>query len=176
LRLPSNTCRDHEQSTLESGEVLRHRLDHLSEGLPILRPCRIAAQQQGGKLDRSYRTRAPTGDILAAFRQHQGAITAWFLALSISAALLAPVGLLLGRLAGGRHGRWITAAGIAAAAVQVIGLSRWFLLVPAISDDATFPAHTADAHHTFELLHTWLGEALGETRPPDPALAGTRCC
>ncbi len=25
------------------------------------------------------------------------------------------------------------------------------------------PAHTAAAHHTFELLHTWLGTVLGET-------------
>ena len=47
--------------------------------------------------------------------------------------------------------------------MQVIGLSRWVLFVPRISDDALVPAHTADAHHTFELLHTWLGKALGET-------------
>ena len=73
------------------------------------------------------------------YREHQGAVTAWFLVLVISAALLAPVGLLLGRLAGGRLGRWIAVIGVAAATVQVIGLSRWVLFVPRVSDDALVP-------------------------------------
>ena len=105
----------------------------------------------------------PTAEILTSYRENQGAISAWFLVLAIGAALLAPVGVLLGRTTTGKLGPWIAATGIAAATVQVIGLSRWVLLVPRISDDATIPSHTADAHHTFELLHTWLGEALGET-------------
>ena len=71
--------------------------------------------------------------------------------LVISAALLAPIGVLLGRLAGGSAGRWIAGLGIAGAAVQAIGLSRWVVLVPHVGTD------------TFELLHTWLGEVLGET-------------
>ena len=58
---------------------------------------------------------------------------------------------------------WIAGIGIAAAAVQVVGLSRWVLLIPRVSADATVPAKTADAHRTFELLHTWLGKVLGET-------------
>jgi Domain of unknown function (DUF4386) len=45
----------------------------------------------------------------------------------------------------------------------VIGLSRWVLFVPGLSEDATHPATAADARDTFETLHTWLGEALGET-------------
>ena len=53
--------------------------------------------------------------------------------------------------------------GIAAAAVQVIGLSRWVLLVPGVSDDATVAGHTDDAHRTFETLHFWLGTVVGET-------------
>ena len=105
----------------------------------------------------------PTAEILASFRDHEGAVTGWFLVLVVGAALLAPVGLLLGRLAGGRLGRWITGLGVAAAVVQVVGLSRWVLFVPGISDDALVPARTADAHHTFEVLHTWLGEIIGET-------------
>ena len=89
---------------------------------------------------------------------------AWFLVLVISAALLAPAGILLGRLAGGSLGRWIAGVGIAAATVQVIGLSRWVLLVPGISDDATRPRPDAPTPTTrFELLHTWLGTVLGET-------------
>ena len=74
-----------------------------------------------------------------------------------SAAMLAPAGILLGRLAG-RLGRWTAIVGVAAATVQVIGLSRWVLFVPGLSEDGS-----ADVRHTFELLHTWLGVALGET-------------
>jgi hypothetical protein len=106
---------------------------------------------------------SPTTDILERYRQHQGAVTTWFLVLVISAALLAPAGILLGRLAGGSRGRWIARLGVAAAAVQVIGLSRWVLLVPGISRDPTDPGRTADAHRAFELAHTWLGTVLGET-------------
>ncbi|HTF11672.1 MAG TPA: DUF4386 family protein [Asanoa sp.] len=105
----------------------------------------------------------PTAEILAGFRAHQGAVTFWFVVLVVSAALLAPVGLLLGRLAGGTRGRWIAGVGIAAAVVQVVGLSRWFLFVPGLSADALVPAKAVDAQHTFELLHTWLGEIIGET-------------
>src|SRR5262245_52558690 len=62
---------------------------------------------------------APTARILATFRPHQGVVTTWFLVLVVSAALLAPIGLLLARLADGRLGRWIAVTGIAAAVVQV---------------------------------------------------------
>ncbi len=105
----------------------------------------------------------PTEEILRSFHQHQSAVIAWFGVLALSAALLAPVGVLLGRAAGGRLGRWVAIVGVAAATVQVIGLSRWFLFVPGLSDDALDPARAADARDTFDLLHTWLGKALGET-------------
>ena len=107
--------------------------------------------------------KAPTPEILDSYRENQTAITGWFLALVISAALLAPIGVLLGRITGGILGKWITGVGIAAATVQVIGLSRWVLLIPGISDDATVPARTEGAHRTFEQLHFWLGTILGET-------------
>jgi hypothetical protein len=87
----------------------------------------------------------------------------WFGVLCLSAALLAPIGLLLGRLAGGRVGRWIAGLGIAAATVQVVGLSRWVVLIPRVSDDALDPSQTAAAHRAFERLHLWLGELVGET-------------
>jgi hypothetical protein len=73
------------------------------------------------------------------------------------------VGVLLGRVAGGKLGRWTAGIGVAAATVQVVGLSRWVLFVPGISDGAIVPARTAGAYHSFELLHTWLGKVLGET-------------
>ena len=106
----------------------------------------------------------PTAEILAAYRRQQAAVTTWFTVLVIGAALLAPIAILLGRLAStARSRRTITVIGIAAATVQVIGLSRWVLLVPGFSDDALDPARTADAHHRFELAHSWLGHAIGET-------------
>ena len=107
--------------------------------------------------------KSETSEILAMYRQHQAAVTGWVLVLTVSAALLAPAGVYLGRIAGGTLGRWIAVTGIAGATVQVIGLSRWVLLVPGISDDATDPARTADAYRRFELFHTWLGTVLGET-------------
>jgi len=105
----------------------------------------------------------PTDEILALYREHSTAVSGWFLVLVVGAALLAPAGMFLGRLTGGTLGRWIAITGIAAATVQVVGLSRWVLFVPGLSEDATDPALGADARHTFEQLHTWLGEALGET-------------
>jgi hypothetical protein len=105
----------------------------------------------------------PTADILDLYRDHQGAVTGWFLVLVISAAMLAPAGLLLGRLAGGTLGRWIAGIGVAAATVQVAGLQRWITLVPSISDDALDPARRAEAEDRFELWHTVLGKIVGET-------------
>jgi hypothetical protein len=105
----------------------------------------------------------PTSDILALYRDHQGAVTAWFLVLVISAAMLAPAGILLGRLAGGTLGRWIAVVGVAAATVQVLGLQRWITLVPGISDDALNPSRRADAEERFEFWHLVLGKIIGET-------------
>jgi hypothetical protein len=100
----------------------------------------------------------PTTEILAAYSRNPVAISAWFAVLMIGAALLAPVGIALGRIAGGTAGRWIAGLGVAAALVQAIGLSRWVLFVPGLSADGS-----PDAQHTFEVLHTWLGTMLGET-------------
>jgi len=105
----------------------------------------------------------PTGEILAQFRQHQLAVTSWFGVLMLSAALMAPVGVWLGRLAGGVLGQAITWFGIAAAVVQVAGLQRWLTLVPAISRDALDPGRSAAAEQRFELAHTILGRVIGET-------------
>ena len=105
----------------------------------------------------------PTRDVLSLFRENQTSVTTWFLVLVVSAALMAPAGLALGRLAGGRLGRWIAIAGIGAATVQVIGLQRWVTLVPGIARDALDPAARADAEARFELWHLVLGKVVGET-------------
>src|SRR3954464_14504112 len=92
----------------------------------------------------------PTSDVLALFRENQAAVMTWFLVLVLSAALLAPAGVFLGRMTGGTLGRWLAGVGIAAAAVQVIGLQRWVTLVPGIAADAVDGRQRADAEARFE--------------------------
>ena len=72
----------------------------------------------------------PAGAVLASFRDHQGAVSAWFAVLALSAALLAPVAIGVGRLSPARAMRIAVPVGIAAAVVQVVGLLRWPILVP----------------------------------------------
>ena len=74
----------------------------------------------------------PTAVILAEYRQHRSGVTTGFTMLIVGGALLAPIAVLLARLADRRR-RWIVATGIAAATVQVVGLSRWIVVVPRIS-------------------------------------------
>ena len=93
----------------------------------------------------------PTDEILTAYRADQAAISGWFLVLVISAALLAPIGILLGRLAAGSAVVGSPGSASRRPRCRSIGLSRWVVLVPHVGTD------------TFELLHTWLGEVLGET-------------
>ena len=117
----------------------------------------------GSVFDYPQILKEPTTQVLRGYQENQTVITSWFLALVISAVLLAPVAVLLGRTAGGTLGRSIIGFGVAAATVQVIGLSRWVLLVPGISNDASEPDLADGAHRTFEALHFWLGTILGET-------------
>jgi hypothetical protein len=94
-------------------------------------------------------------EILVKFRADEGAIVALFITLALSAALLAPIALLLGRFAANEPGRWSIAVGIAAATVQVIGLLRWPLIVPSLADRNDTGA--------FDTVHTVLGTVVGET-------------
>ena len=107
----------------------------------------------------------PTDDVLASFRDSQGAVTTWFLALALSAALLAPVAVGVGRLSTARPMWWAVPIGIAAAAVQVVGLLRWPLLVPGWATTAAGgdPVAAADARSSFSTANRLLGNVLGET-------------
>ena len=107
----------------------------------------------------------PVDDILAAFRASQTAVVAWFTVLALSAALLAPIAVGVGRLSAHRAMRVAVPVGIAAAVVQVIGLSRWPLLVPKLAADATSsdPQTAAAARDSFALAHRILGNLIGET-------------
>lgn len=96
-----------------------------------------------------------TAKIFAEFRADEASIIALFVTLAVAAALLAPIAILLGRLADNELGRWSILVGVAAAAVQVIGLLRWPLIVSFLVD-----RNDADA---FDTVHTLLGKVVGET-------------
>jgi hypothetical protein len=97
----------------------------------------------------------PAGEILASFREDETLIITFFVLLACSAALLAPIAVLLGHRIPGEVGLWSTRAGIAAAVVQVLGLMRWPLVVPFLADREDTGA--------FEAVHTILGTIVGET-------------
>ena len=107
----------------------------------------------------------PTDDILAAFRAAQGTVVGWFAVMAISAALMAPIAIGVGRLSTSRTMRVAVVAGVAASVVQVIGLSRWPLLVPGYAADAAGadPAVAAAARDSFDTAHRILGNLIGET-------------
>jgi len=97
----------------------------------------------------------PAGSVLASFREHEGAVSAWFTVLALSAALLAPVAIGVGRLSAARPMRLAVWVGIAAATVQVIGLMRWPILVPGYA--------SSDNRDAFSTASDVLGTAIGET-------------
>jgi hypothetical protein len=107
----------------------------------------------------------PAGQVLASFRDHQGAVSGWFAVLALSAALLAPVAIGVGRLSPARAMRIAVPVGIAAAVVQVIGLLRWPILVPGYASDAASAnaGVAADGRDAFTTASDILGTALGET-------------
>jgi hypothetical protein len=99
----------------------------------------------------------PAGKVLAAFRADQGAVSGWFAVLAFSAALLAPIAIGVGRLSSHRAMRIAVRVGIAAAAVQVIGLLRWPILVPGYAADG----NTGAFRTASDILGTAVGETLG---------------
>jgi hypothetical protein len=97
----------------------------------------------------------PTDTILAAFRASESTITFWFAVMAVSAALFAPIAIGVGRLSRHPAMRAAVPVGIAAAVVQVVGLSRWPLLVPGYA--------ARDDRSAFETAHHVLGTIIGET-------------
>jgi hypothetical protein len=107
----------------------------------------------------------PAGKVLAAFRDHEGAVSGWFSVLALSAALLAPVAIGVGRLSSHRAMRIAVRVGITAAAVQVVGLLRWPILVPGYASDAASAdaGVAAGGRDSFTTASDILGTAVGET-------------
>jgi Domain of unknown function (DUF4386) len=107
----------------------------------------------------------PAGQVLASFRDHEAAVSAWFSVLALSAALMAPIAIGVGRLSAARTMRIAVWVGIAAAVVQVVGLLRWPILVPGYAADAgsASAAVAADGRDSFTTASDILGTAIGET-------------
>jgi hypothetical protein len=107
----------------------------------------------------------PAGQVLAAFRDNESAVGGWFTVLALSAALLAPIAIGVGRLSSQRAMRIAVPVGIAAAVVQVVGLLRWPLLVPGYASDAASSdaGVAAAARDSFTTASDILGTAIGET-------------
>jgi hypothetical protein len=107
----------------------------------------------------------PAGRVLASFREHEAAVSAWFSVLALSAALLAPIAIGVGRLSSKPAMRIAVRVGIAAAAVQVVGLLRWPILVPGYASDAASGSAgvAASARDSFTTASNILGTAIGET-------------
>jgi hypothetical protein len=107
----------------------------------------------------------PAGEVLTAFRDNQGAVSGWFSVLAFSAALLAPIAIGVGRFSSKRAMRIAVPVGIAAAAVQVVGLLRWPILVPGYASDAASGngGVAAAGRDSFTTASDILGTAVGET-------------
>jgi hypothetical protein len=92
----------------------------------------------GSSFDYPEVLQKPTDEILRLFVATRPSTMAWFALLALGAALLAPAAVLLARQFQGAAARWSARLGVAAAIVQVIGLSRWFLL-PGIRGESIGP-------------------------------------
>jgi Domain of unknown function (DUF4386) len=99
----------------------------------------------------------PAGQVLAAFREDQSAVSAWFGVLALAAALMAPIAVGVGQLSSHRAMRIALPVGIAAAVVQVIGLLRWPILVPGYAADRNTDAFSTAS----DILGTAIGESVG---------------
>jgi uncharacterized protein DUF4386 len=99
----------------------------------------------------------PAADVLASFRAHEGAVSTWFTVLALSAALMAPIAIGVGRLSSDPRMRIAVWIGIAAAVVQVIGLARWPILVPGYAADGD----TSGFSTASDILGTAIGETVG---------------
>ena len=128
----------------------------------------------------------PTADILALFREHQGAVMTWFLVLVVSAALMAPAGIWLGRLAGGTLGSGSPASASPPPPCRSSDCSAGSPSSPASAKTPSTRRSAPRAEDRFELWHTLLGKAIGETarlrpdrdlhRPRRRSRCAVRCC
>jgi hypothetical protein len=99
----------------------------------------------------------PAGEVLASLRAPEGGGSAGVWVRALSAALLAPIAIGVGRLSSRPGMRIAVRVGIAAAVVQAIGLLRWPILVPGYASDGNESAFRTAG----DVLGTAIGETLG---------------
>lgn len=113
--------------------------------------------------------REPVATILARYRQGGLRLNLLWFGFMLTAALLAPLAVLLGQVLA-RDGLELvpvaTTVGVLAALVQLLGLARWPFLVPALArahdDPAATPATREAVAVVFDAFHRYLGVAVGE--------------
>jgi hypothetical protein len=105
----------------------------------------------------------PGAEVLASYRDNQAAVMGGFAVLALGAGLMLPMAIGVRRLTDGRLAQAALVAGVLAAVAQVIGLSRWLLVVPTLAWQAADPARTDAAVDRFESISAVLGTGIGET-------------
>lgn len=113
--------------------------------------------------------RLPTDEVLAKFRQGGSGLVRLWWAFAMTAVLMVPLVVLLGRSLPGADGGLLAVGmtiGVLAALVQFLGLVRWPFLIPYLAreaDDPTAdPARRAAIDVVFQSLNRYLGVAVGE--------------
>jgi Domain of unknown function (DUF4386) len=129
----------------------------------------VAFAALGAKFDYPDILRRPTDEVLTRFRAGgDGLVLLWW-AFAMSAALLAPVAVLLASALHGANGtlRVLGATfGVLAAVVQFLGLIRWPYLVPYLArvaaDPDASPARREAVDVVFQAFNRYLDVAVGE--------------
>lgn len=102
---------------------------------------------------------APPTEVLIRFHHNAVVIGALFLLLAAGAAVMAPIAIAVSRLGTGSALRASRIVGVTAAAVQVVGLLRWPVVVPFLAGESP----TASTAQAFDTLNLVLGTTIGET-------------
>jgi len=124
----------------------------------------------GRRFDYPDILRRPTEEILGRFRAGGVSLKLLWYGFMLTAALLAPLAVLLGQVLA-RDGLEIVPVaitiGVLAAVVQFLGLARWPFLVPelarAYADPASSEATREATAVAFESFHRYLGIGIGES-------------
>jgi hypothetical protein len=113
--------------------------------------------------------RRPTSDVLTRFRAGGTRLVLTWWAFALTAALLAPLAVLLAGSLAGAHPVLLAVSatiGVLAGLVQFLGLIRWPLLVPylarADADANATPARRDAIDVVFQSFNRYLGVAVGE--------------
>ena len=112
------------------------------------------------------------GRILTRYAAADGLTRTLWYVMMIASLAFAPLAVLLGRSVGGRLtrpsalGEITVVVGVLAALVQAVGFARWTFAVPYLAetyvDPTSSPATRDSVVVAFEVLHRFVGGALGE--------------